>query len=247
VPWQYPAAATGIPTVDGAAIAQHILQVMEAIQHTISLMDQYETQLNQYETQIRNSIAPSVYLWDKANETMAKLNRAQAQLSQYERELGGLEGYLNRLQTLDCYSAKGCSEAEWRTFHEVQQQKMDDLSVMTQKAGEAWTKALGKVEDEQKERQKKLDTLGKLQKSAGAAQGQMEALAALNQFANFQAKEIVLLREQLAIEQRARAVELIENKQREMAAREADSRFISGKNTLRTMPTKPTPWVFTRN
>jgi len=188
-----PAAATGIPTVDAAAIAQNILQVMESIQHTVSLMEQYETQLQQFEYELMNTMAPAAYIWEQTEVTMSKLQAAQALLNVYGNQLDYFEKYLDPefYKASHCYSLQGCTEAEWAALEDIKEQ-MGKKSAEQNKAHAALAQG---VLDKTGDTQKHIKTI---ENQAAAAQGQMQALAANNQFASVQSRQLADISQQLA-------------------------------------------------
>ena len=77
------ARAGGIPVFDAANLQQTTLSAIEAVNQTLKQIEEYALQLQQYEDQIKNSIAPSAYVWDQAQRTMNKIIALQDQLDYY--------------------------------------------------------------------------------------------------------------------------------------------------------------------
>jgi len=199
--------ASGIPTVDIAAIAQAVLQVMESIQQTTALMDQYQTQLEQYENQLRNSMLPPRYLWDEADSTINKLIALQGTLAHYQRQLGGLQEYMDLFQTEANYKSnpcfngtQSCSAADWQAI-----QKKDQLINESQKsANNDWLKM---VNEQQQSLKRDAAKLSQLQANAQTATGQMEALSYANQFASQQNHLLMQMHTTLLAQQQALAIQ----------------------------------------
>jgi len=191
------AEASGIPTVDVAAIAQAVLQVMESIQQTTALMDQYQTQLEQYENQLQHSLAPAAYIWEQASLTMSKLEKAQAMLDVYNNQLGGLEGYLSQFKDVNwykrspCFGKNGCTPEELKAMRELKE-RMDKTQVETNIA------AVKSAANYQKATKEHTDHLAQIKRQASGAQGQLQAIGATNQFAGFQGDQLISINSQLA-------------------------------------------------
>ncbi len=66
-------AYAGIPVTDGGNIAQSSVSAIQNVAQTLKQIEEYRIQLKQYETQLRNSLAPAAYVWDQANKTMANM------------------------------------------------------------------------------------------------------------------------------------------------------------------------------
>jgi len=67
-----PVQGGGIPVIDGGNLVQNVLSAMEAVAQTAKQIEQYQTQLQQYENMLQNTMAPSAYIWDRAQATMDK-------------------------------------------------------------------------------------------------------------------------------------------------------------------------------
>jgi len=212
------AEASGIPTVDIAAIAQAILQVMESIQQTTALMDQYQTQLEQYENQLQHSLAPAAYIWEQASLTMSKLERAQAMLDVYNNQLGGLEGYLGQFKDVNwykrspCFSKNGCTPEELKAMTEVHERiltEQNNAQLKTnQKSVELAALQIKIAESASKQ-------IKQIQNQASSAQGQLQAIGATNQFAALQGEQLININHQLSalIQILARQAEYAQQKQ----------------------------------
>lgn len=78
-------AYAGIPVTDGGNIAQSSVSAIQNVAQTLKQIEEYRIQLKQYETQLRNSLAPAAYVWDQANKTMANMKAAVARLRAYKQ------------------------------------------------------------------------------------------------------------------------------------------------------------------
>ena len=56
--------AGGIPVFDAANLQQSAISAVEAVNQTLKQLEEYALQLQQYEDQIKNSLAPAAYVWD---------------------------------------------------------------------------------------------------------------------------------------------------------------------------------------
>ena len=52
----------GIPVTDGGNIAQSAVSAIQNVAQTLKQIEEYRIQLKQYETQLRNSLAPAAYV-----------------------------------------------------------------------------------------------------------------------------------------------------------------------------------------
>jgi len=226
------AQASGIPTVDIAAIAQAILQVMESIQQTTALMDQYQTH------QLRNSMLPPRYLWDEADSTINKLIALQGTLAHYQRQLGGLQAYMDLFQTEANYKSnpcfngtQSCSAADWQAI-----QKKDQLINESQKsANNDWLKM---VKAQQDNLERDAAKLSQLQANAQTATGQMEALSYANQFASQQNHLLMQMHTTLLVQQQALAIQQSRQKDLEERDKAAIKQMTSGTFTLSSQKSK---------
>ena len=173
-------AHAGIPVIDGTNLAQNIMTAIESVAQTLKQIEQYRTQLQQYENMLQNTAAPAAYIWDQAQSTINGLMNAVDTLSYYERQLGSLDGYLDKFQDVNyyksspCFTSAGCSAAEWNAMKQVQQL----ASQSQKKANDALFRGLEKQQDNL---QSDASTLQRLQSAAQGATGQMQAIGYANQ------------------------------------------------------------------
>ena len=76
-------AATGIPVIDLPNTAQNTITAFEAISQGLKQIQQYQTQLLQYESDLKNLAAPSAYIWDQALQIRNKLEYTQRMVDYY--------------------------------------------------------------------------------------------------------------------------------------------------------------------
>jgi hypothetical protein len=69
-------AHAGIPVIDGGNLVQNIMTAVEEVAQTLKQIEEYRTQLQQYENMIQNTMAPAAYIWDQAQSTINGLMNA---------------------------------------------------------------------------------------------------------------------------------------------------------------------------
>jgi P-type conjugative transfer protein TrbJ len=169
-------AHAGIPVIDGTNLAQNIMTAIESVAQTLKQIEQYRTQLQQYENMLQNTAAPAAYIWDQAQTTINGLMNAVDTLSYYERQLGSIDGYLDKFQDVNyyksspCFTNAGCSAAEWNAMKQVQQL----ASQSQKKANDALFRGL---KDQQQNLKNDASTLQRLQSAAQGATGRCKPSA----------------------------------------------------------------------
>lgn len=215
-------AQAGIPVIDGANLQQTVLAASENVAQTLKQIEQYRTQLQQYENMLKNTAAPAAYIWDKATGTVNKLLDAVDTLNYYKNSLGSVDRYLAKFQNASfyksspCFMAKGCSEEEWTAVKEIQRLGSD----AQKKANDAMFKGL---EQQQRSIEDDAAQLERLQAGAQGAEGQMQALGFANQLASHQASQLLQMRAMLASTQNAIATRnqvLVDREALQQASRE---------------------------
>ena len=197
----------GIPVIDGTNLSQNIMTAIESVAQTLKQIEQYSTQLQQYQNQLQNTMAPAAYIWDQAQSTINGLMNATNTLNYYKNQLGSLDSYIGKFQDVNyykgspCFSATGCSAAEWTAMKNVQQL----ASESQKKANDAWFKGLDKQQDNLTA---DAATLQRLQSSAQGATGQMQAIGYANQLASQQANPLLQIRGLLIAQQNAVATKM---------------------------------------
>lgn len=200
-------AHAGIPVIDGGNLAQNIMTAIESVAQTLKQIEQYKTQLEQYENMLQNTAAPAAYIWDQAQSTINGLMNATNTLNYYKQQLGSIDGYLDKFQDVNyyksspCFSATGCSAAEWNAMKQIQQL----ASESQKKANDALFRGLEKQQDNL---QNDASTLQRLQSAAQGATGQMQAIGYANQLASQQANQLLQIRGLLIAQQNAVATKM---------------------------------------
>jgi len=193
-------AQAGIPVVDSANLSQNVVAAQEGVAQTLKQIMQYQTQLQQYENMIQNTVAPAAYIWDKATLIMNQVRRSIDTLNYYKNNLGSIDAYLGRFQTTayyrnsPCYSAKGCTPAEWAAMGAARGYG----SEAQKRANDALFTGLKVQQDAMEADARQLE---RLQSSAQGATGQMQAIGFANQLAAHQANQLLQIRGLLAAQQ----------------------------------------------
>lgn len=217
--------AGGIPVIDAGNLQHNMLTAMESVMQTLKQVEQYKTQLLQYENMLQNTAAPTAYIWDQAESTMGQLRQAMDTLQHYKQQAGGIEAYLDKFQDLDYYRSSpcfkgGCNAAQWSQMTGESAQR----GAQAQKhANDALFRGLDR---QQSAMQSDAHQLQKLQSAAQGATGQMQALAAANQLASHQAMQLQQIRALLIAQQTAVATRqqvLADREALEQAAHEAST------------------------
>ncbi|WP_020405873.1 P-type conjugative transfer protein TrbJ [Hahella ganghwensis] len=202
-----PPANAGIPVIDGTNLAQNILSALEAVSQTAKQIQQYQTQLQQYENDLQNTMAPSAFLWDRAESTINDLIDASNTLDYYKTELGSLDNYLNKFGSVayyrgsPCYSTSGCTPAEW----EAMEKNRRLASESQKKANDALFRSL---DQQQNNLESDARQLQRLQSTAQSADGQLAAIQYANQFASNQSNQLLQIRGLLIAQQNATATRM---------------------------------------
>lgn len=120
-------------------------------------------------------MAPAAYIWHQAQSTINGLMNATNTLNYYKNQLGSLGSYISKFQDVNyykgspCFSATGCSAAEWTVMKNVRQL----ASESQKKANDALFKGL---DQQQNNLTADAATLQRLQLAAQGAQGQVNTL-----------------------------------------------------------------------
>lgn len=236
------AQAGGIPVIDAGNLQHNMLTAMESVTQTLKQVEQYKTQLLQYENMLQNTAAPAAYIWDQAETTMGQLRQAMDTLKLHKQQAGSLDAYLEKFKDLDYYRASpcfkdGCSASQWSQMGaEAAQQG----SQFQKKANDALFRGLDRQQDAM---QADAHQLQQLQQVAQGATGQMQALAAANQLASHQANQLQQIRALLIGQQNALATRqqvLVDREAMQQAAHEVST-------APRIMPTpNPRNWLSIR-
>lgn len=223
------ARAGGIPVIDSANLSQTVMTAIESVAQTLKQIEQYQTQLQQFENQLQNTVAPTAYIWDRAQSTINGLMNAVDTLNYYKAQLGGVDAYLGKFRDVayyrgsPCFSGAGCTATEWAAMAENRRL----ASESQKKANDALFRGLDRQQDALRADAR---TLEQLQARAQAAGGQMQALGYANQLASAQANQLLQIRGLLIAQQNAVATRMQaeadrEARQQAVHATSAESRI----------------------
>ena len=93
--------AGGMAVIDMANVKQTTITAIESVEQTLKQIEEYKTQLMQYENIIRNTLAPPAYVWAKVEYAMNKLINLTNTIRYYEQQHGGLDSYMQRFRNTD--------------------------------------------------------------------------------------------------------------------------------------------------
>jgi type IV secretion system protein TrbJ len=222
-----PAQAVGIPVFDGANLTQTVVTAVENVAHTLKQIEQYKTQLQQYENMIQNTAAPAAFIWDQATSTMSQLRGAIDTLNYYKTSLGSIDSYLGKFKdtaayrSSPCFSVGGCTGAEWDAMKDSQRLG----SEAQKKATDALFRGLDKQQDSMESDARQLQ---RLQSAAQGASGQMQAIGFANQLASQQANQLLQIRGLLIAQQNVLATRAQALADQEARTQVADEQAMKG-------------------
>ena len=216
------ALCAGIPVFDASNMAQNTVSALESVSQTLKQIEQYTLQLQQYEDQIKNSLAPAAYVWSQAQGTMNKLMELQDQVGYYSRQSGSLDAYLQKFGNVNYYRdspyfGSSPTDTQRKAFMES-----DELGLNAQKfANDNMARTL---EQQQSALKDDAANLQRLQQNAQTARGRLEAIQYANQLAAHQANQMLQIRALLMAQHAAQNA-----KAETDAAREARSKAVTDK------------------
>lgn len=222
------ARASGIPVLDAANLSQSVMDVIENIQQGLTQVEQYYTQLQQFEQEVQNTIAPAVYVWDKANHYIQLGQNIMGEVKSFADNPSALTSYLDKYQSPStyrsspCYGLTGCTDEQRQALTE----RRDWQYRASQTALESQVKMLA-----QEFRQMRSDSenLEQIQKGTEGAQGRMQAAQAANQLAANTANQLLAIRGLLVASQQAEAARAQQVVDQEAGRAAADEAATAGK------------------
>ena len=220
----------GIPVIDAANTSQATISALQNVAAVTKQIEQYKTQLQQYQNMLQNTAAPAAYIWNEADQTISKLLAAQDTLSYYKTQAGSLEQYLSRYQDTAHYDEAPCVGGDTCTTqdHEAIANAQSQASAARKKANDA---LLTSVSNQQGTLQTDADALALIQRSATSATGQMQAIQSANQLASAQANQLLQIRSLLIAQQNALATSAQVEADRDAQRLAASKRALAGRNS----------------
>lgn len=220
-------AHAGIPVIDGGNLVQNIMTAIEEVAQTLKQVQEYKTQLEQYENMLQNTAAPAMSIWDDAQSTINGLMSATNTLNYYKQQAGSLDSYLgkfkdvNYYKTSPCFTSGGCSQSQLASLRESQELGNESQK----KANDAVFRGLDK---QQTEIQNDASQLRRLQSSAQGADGQMAALGYANQLASHQSNQLMQIRALLIAQQNSVTTKMQADADREAQQQAASNALRNG-------------------
>lgn len=219
--------AGGIPVIDVTNITQTTISALESVKQTLQQIEQYRTQLQQYEDQIKNTLAPTEYLWDQVNQVTAEVLSTIDTLENYKQQAGSIDAYLAKFQDVNyyrsspCFGSNGCTEEQMQALHQSQ-------TAGSQAQKWANDAAIKGIEFQQKQLKQDADHLVSLQGSVESADGRMQAIQLANQLASEQAAQLMQIRSLLLAQQAAEVARLQADADKDAMAKAAHEQAVRG-------------------
>lgn len=222
--------AGGMAVIDMANVKQTTVTAIENVKQTLKQIEQYKTQLMQYENMIRNTLAPPAYLWAQAQYSMNKLIYLTNTLRYYEQQYGGLDGYMQRFRNVEFYRSSPCFDLQGKCNDTAWKLLQDGQNTSTDAQKNANDSLLRGLSEHQNQIPLDAAHLQVLQQRTESAQGQMEALQYANQLAAYQANQLLQMRQMLIVQHNATNTQSqaeVDQKAMQQAAREAATKRLS--------------------
>lgn len=203
-----PLPVIAMPVFDATNLVQNTIAAKESVQQTIELVNQYQTQLKQYDNMLQNTAAPAAYIWDEAQSTINDLMKTIDTLDNYGNQVGGINNYLEKFQDVDyyrsspCFNANGrCSAADLNAIDKNRRVGSESRKM----ANDAMLKGLLQQQENLKADAQRLE---RLQSGAEGATGQMQAIGFANQLSSQLANQLLQIRGLMIAQQNAIATRM---------------------------------------
>jgi P-type conjugative transfer protein TrbJ len=222
--------AGGMAVIDMANVKQTTVTAIENVEQTLRQIEQYKTQLMQYENMIRNTMAPPAYLWAQAQYSMNKLIYLTNTIRYYEQQHGGLDSYMQRFRNVEYYRSSPCFDLQGKCNDTAWKLLQDGQNTSTDAQKNANDSLLRGLSEHQNQIPLDAAHLQVLQQRTESAQGQMEALQYANQLAAYQANQLLQMRQMLIVQHNATNTQSqaeVDQKAMQQAAREAATKRLS--------------------
>ena len=195
--------AGGLAVIDIANVKQTTITAIESVEQTLKQIEEYKTQLMQYENMIRNTLAPPAYLWAQAQNVMFRLVHLTNTIRFYEQQYGSLDGYMQRFRNVDYYRASPCFNLQDKCDASAWQLLQNGQNTSTEAQKKANDSLLIGLGEHQHQIPVDAAHLQMLQQKTETAEGQMAALQYANQLAAFQANQLLQMRQMLIAQHNA--------------------------------------------
>ena len=226
--------AVGVAIKPSSAEAQVVVSdpglLAESVMQTLKQIEQYKTQLENYELAVRDHLAPAAWLWDQSQLIIDQVTRLIEYADVTRLGAKDVDAYLSRFKSVDyyrnssCFKNHGCPKEELALLNRGR-----ELKAKSQKAtNEAMFRELDKQHDQLRS---DAEYLRQVQLKARTAEGQLQALGYANQLASAQAAQLVQIRGLLIAQQKVLLAERQTRDDREALMDAAAEHLRSGKYT----------------
>jgi P-type conjugative transfer protein TrbJ len=181
-----------LPVIDYSVLTQSIQQGLRQIQQYTTELNQLETQIGMYKSQLLQAtgLAPAAQIWQNAQQT---LNSVTGTVNMF-RSGGALEGYLQNARDANYWLSTSTSQ--------YTSQSANYWSTTQQTANAEMAK---EIAQEETQIQADAQTLQRLQSQAGSVATQRQALDVANEMSGLEQKSLLEIRTLLVSEQQALA------------------------------------------
>ena len=179
-----------IPVIDYSNLTQNVTTALKSVAIYAQQVQQYQTQLLQYKNMLLNTlgIAPALQVWQQSQQVMNQVTG----LTSIFRNGSSLQSTLSQFQNVNY----------WLNTPVTSYPNGPAGNVLETQANAAMFQGLAK---QTQLIQQDAATLERLQTTASAAQGQMQALSAANELAALEQQQLLQIRVLLVQEQQALA------------------------------------------
>lgn len=183
----------GIPVIDGANLSQNMLTAVEEIAQTLKQVQEYKTQMDQYERQVNNSLDFDEFLWDEADSTISDMLGTISSIEAMKNLAKDTAGYLDAMKDGVTSQEIDNMYARFTNLNDRENQTIDEL--------------ITTIENQQTTIQDDADKLVGLQEKAeeGGAVGQMQALQTANMLSGHMSNQLLQLRSVMQAQSQADA------------------------------------------
>jgi len=224
----------GIPVIDATSIIQTTATALEAAAQTAKQIDEYRKQVEQYADQVKNTVAPAMYVWDQSQQIMTDLRAATDTLANHRQALGSIEAYMGQFRDVDYYRSSPCFQLGGCPKSAVEELRANG-TLSARAVKESNDALLKQIDAQQDALVADGRTLERLQDQAEDADGRMKAIQAANQLASNQANQLLHIRA-LMVSQNNAAVTYQQATSNRDAQERASARMLRERPDFRRSP-----------
>jgi P-type conjugative transfer protein TrbJ len=195
----------GIPVFDGVSVTQEIIMTIESISQTMKQIQEFETQILQYENMIKNTIAAPFYIYKKTEQLMQRAQNIQSTIDYYRNRdwEAYLRSYMNPSEYAgtEYFAEQEMMSAERRAKAREALYEAE-LAAINQQI-EANKALMQQFQDDAALRQQDAEDLRQIEAGAKSAEGQMQAIQYGNQMLGTLNNQLLQLREMIARQQKS--------------------------------------------